>query len=116
MAAAAVASAAWSASDHSDQANEVAELRPCVPFTAEKAAVEEAVVCGEGKDYLVALIFTENKLARLEIAQTLPKIGEGFHRVGNFAILGTQEIISTPTGKTKRKALIEKFGPLIKEL
>lgn len=86
--------------------------------------VEEVVVDGKGKDYIVALIFAKKAtltsaeqaaLANI-ISDALPGIGENPDKVKNFAILGKEELIVTPTAKTKRKAIIEKFQDLIKEL
>lgn len=104
-------------------------VKPEIIFDIEQTlrqieGVEEAVVCGEGKDYLVAIIFTENNLLTLDentalkgkITLTLSQIGESFHKVKNFAILDKEEIITTPTGKTKRMAIIKKFQAVIKEL
>lgn len=104
-------------------------VKPEIIFDMEQTlrqieGVEEAVVCGEGKDYLVAIIFTENNALKPDentalkekITLTLSQIGEGFHRVKNFAILDKKEIVTTPTGKTKRMAIIKKFKDIIKEL
>lgn len=83
--------------------------------------VEEAVVDGKGKDYIVALIFAKKAILTAEekislvkvISKALPGIGENPDKVKNFAILGKEELIVTPTAKTKRKAIIEKFQDLV---
>lgn len=86
--------------------------------------IEEVVVCGENKSYLVALFFADVNLnpkehAKLEerLKTALAEVGEGLLKVKNFEILDSRrDLLLTPTGKSKRKEMIRKFEQIIKML
>ncbi len=82
--------------------------------------VEEALVCGEGKSCLVALVFHNDDKngppfikVLANVQQCLDQMGEGLYRIKKFKLLSKKWLELTPTMKVKRKAVIQKFQNLI---
>lgn len=73
--------------------------------------IDEVIVCGEGKAYLVALIFTSQPIEKLKnnLGPKVNACGEGLFKIKNFILLPTETLELTPTLKIKRKAVIKKY-------
>ncbi len=80
--------------------------------------VDEAIVCGEGKPYDVALVFSSNPSEKLrrKLKVEITKIGQGMYRVRKFLLVNSRELELTPTLKVKRKKMLQKFQKEIDEL
>ncbi|TSC75037.1 MAG: long-chain acyl-CoA synthetase [Parcubacteria group bacterium Gr01-1014_44] len=88
--------------------------------------VEEAIICGEGKPFLVALIFTNGDFLQSctlfrtkiikNIKEHLIEKGEGIYKVKFFELLDKDGLELTPTMKVRRKLVIKKFQEVIDRL
>lgn len=84
------------------------------------AGVEDVLLYGYGRSYLVALIFTAHQqgtadydqLAR-NIKKQLPGIGEGLSKIGAFELLDKSGLEYTPTMKLRKRVMIKKFQKVI---
>src|SRR3989344_4393916 len=86
--------------------------------------VEEAIVCGEGKPFLVALIFTDKIFTRglpytylaKKVRQRCLEIGEGLYKIKACYLANKDGLEYTATMKLKRKEVIKKFQGVINTL
>lgn len=80
--------------------------------------VSEAIVCGDGKPGLLAIIFSANPSLELEkrLASEVPKIGQGIYNIKKFMVADPKELELTPTLKVKRRAMLKKFENEINSL
>ncbi len=80
--------------------------------------VDEAIVCGDGKPYLVAIVFSAGPSAGLErdLVLTIPQLGQGIHRLRGWLVVDSKELEMTPTLKVRRKAMLKKFEKEISKL
>ena len=86
--------------------------------------VEEAIVCGEGKLFLVALIFTDKTFTRglpctylaKKVRQRCLEIGEGLYKIKACYLANKDGLEYTATMKLKRKEVIKKFQGVINTL
>ena len=81
--------------------------------------VEEAIVCGNGKPYPIALIFHSQDLKNMQtrLDELVPNIGLGLYKIGRFILSDTSSLEYTlGTLKLKRKAVIKKFQEKIDAL
>ncbi|MEX1063857.1 MAG: AMP-binding protein [Candidatus Paceibacterota bacterium] len=86
--------------------------------------IEEVVVCGDNKPYLVALVFIADLARKLEVDETLyttlalaiEQAGEGIRKVGAIEILDSKQLEQTPTLKTRGEVVVKKFHDLIDRL
>lgn len=80
--------------------------------------IDEVVICGDGKPYPVALVFSAEPSEKLKdrLKKALPKIENGLFRIENFLLAGINDLELTPTLKVKRGAMIKKFEKEITKL
>ncbi|OGN22551.1 MAG: hypothetical protein A2918_02200 [Candidatus Yanofskybacteria bacterium RIFCSPLOWO2_01_FULL_42_49] len=80
--------------------------------------VDEVIICGDGKPYPVALVFsaTPSENLRSRLQKTLPKIENSLFRIGNFILADISTLETTATLKVKRNAMIKKFEKEIAKL
>ena len=75
--------------------------------------VDETIVCGDGKSYLVALVFTSKPVAEL---RNIIRTGQGIYNIRKFLAVDPKELELTPTLKVKRKVMLKKFEKQVNEL
>ena len=84
----------------------------------------EVIVCGEGKQHLVALIFVDEKLAKgksEELKKTImnrvKSVGKSMTKIKGVAILSKQKyLLLTPTMKPRREEIIKNLGEIIEKI
>ena len=84
----------------------------------------EVIVCGEGKQYLVALIFIDENLARGKgekvkkiIIDRIKPVGKGLTKIKGVAILSKQKyLLLTPTMKPRRGEIIKNLSVVIEKI
>lgn len=80
--------------------------------------VDEVIICGDGKPYPVALVFSAAPSEELKnrLKTALPKVESGLFMIGNFLLADLSAVELTPTLKVKRNATIKKFEKEISKL
>jgi long-chain acyl-CoA synthetase len=89
----------------------------------ESPRIHEALVLGEGRKYIAALIVPENSATREEIAADVDRVNAGlanFERIRRFELIPDDLSVAagtlTPSLKLKRQALADKHRDLIERL
>lgn len=77
------------------------------------SGVDETIVCGDGKPYLVALVFTSKTAAEL---RNITNVGQGIYNIKKFLAVDPKELELTPTLKVRRRLMLKKFESQINSL
>ncbi len=77
------------------------------------SGADEAIVCGDGKPYLIALVFTSKPSAEL---RNIIQVGQGIYNIKKFLAVAPKELELTPTLKVRRKVMLKKFEKEIDKL
>ncbi len=84
----------------------------------------EVIVCGEGKSYLVALVFIDEALAKEKgeklketIVERVKPVGKGLDKIRGVAILSKQKyLLLTPTMKPRRGEILKNLKEIIEKI
>lgn len=77
------------------------------------SGVDETIVCGDGKPYLIALVFTSRSATEL---RNITRVGQGIYNIKKFLTVDPRELELTPTLKVRRKIMLKKFESQINSL